>query len=579
MIIFEKVKFKNFLSFGNNFTEILLNRKSNTLIVGKNGAGKTTALISIVYALFGKTLKKINKSGIVNSINKKECLVELFFKKNNDNYIIRRGINPNVFEIWKNNELINQNSSSIDYQKVLEDEILQSSYKTFIQTVIIQSKFIPFMELSIAERRELIEDIFNVNYFSNMNIILKNKIKNNKDNIIETKYQIENNKNLLKKEEENLENIKNNNNVLIANYKNDIKCNDNKINTINNEIFKIKENLTKLNGLVKDCKIENENIFKLNKLETEIKLKIDNIKKENNFFEKNDICPVCLQNIDREFKNEKINNHIKNLTEFNNNLEKINIRKEKINNELQKKNDFNNQLYIKINEITDKLNTKLVNKNSLLDYNKKLNESICRLEKLNNNTEENEKNVIKLKNSIIALEEKYDSLFEEQKYLNTIGEMLKDNGIKSYIIKSFLPKINQLISKYMDIFGFNCSFELNEQFEETIKARYCQKYSYGNFSEGEKLRINLSILFMFRELADMRSSLKTNILFFDEALDSSLDEEGVSGFLQIINTLEKDKDVFVISHHGESFYDNFENIIGFEKHGNYSEKKVDTFID
>ena len=331
MIIFEKVKFKNFLSFGNNFTEILLNRKSNTLIVGKNGAGKTTALISIVYALFGKTLKKINKSGIVNSINKKECLVELFFKKNNDNYIIKRGINPNIFEIWKNNELINQNSTSIDYQKVLEDEILQSSYKTFIQTVIIQSKFIPFMELSIAERRELIEDIFNVNYFSNMNIILKNKIKNNTDNIIETKYQIENNKNLLKKEEENLENIKNNNNVLIENYKNDIKGNDNKINTINNEIFKIKENLTKLNGLVKDCKIENENIFKLNKLETEIKLKIDNIKKENNFFEKNDICPVCLQNIDREFKNEKINNHIKDLIEFNNNLEKINIRKEKIN--------------------------------------------------------------------------------------------------------------------------------------------------------------------------------------------------------------------------------------------------------
>lgn len=579
MIKFEKIRFKNFLSFGNNPTELILDRKSNTLIVGKNGAGKTTALISIVFALFGKPLKKVNKSAIVNSINKKDCLVELFFKKNNDSYIIKRGINPNIFEIWKNNELLNQSSTTIDYQKILEEEILQSSYKTFIQTVIIQSKFIPFMELNIPERRELIEDIFNVNYFSNMNIILKNKIKNNKDEITDIKYKIENNNNLLIKEKENLENIKNNNNLLIQKYQNDIENSNEKIKNLDIQITKTHDNILKLKTLNKNIDTENVNIKKINQLYTELKLKTHNIEKELNFFQTNDNCPVCSQNIENSFKNIKIEKYKNELNELNTKIEKLNNKKNDIEKTINDKNEYNNKLNEKIKILNDQYNNNLINKKSLQDYIYKLEKNIIELNKLNNNTDEKEKNINDLEENVKKLEKRYDYLNDEQKYLDTIAIMLKDNGIKSYIIKSFLPKINQLISKYMDIFGFNCSFELNEQFEETIKARYCQKYSYGNFSEGEKLRINLSILFMFRELADLRSSFKTNILFFDEALDSSLDEEGVNGFLQIINTLEKDKDVFVISHHGESFYDNFENIIRFEKNGNYSVKKIDTFIE
>ena len=578
MIIFEKVRFKNFLSFGNNFTEINLNRKSNTLIVGKNGSGKTTSLISIVFALFGKPLKNIKKTSIVNSINKKDCLVELYFIKNNDNYIVKRGINPNIFEIWKNNELINQSSSNIDYQKVLEDEIIQSSYKTFIQTVVIQSRFVPFMELSLPERRELIEDIFNVNYFSEMNVILKNRMKNNKDNLIDKKYQIENNNNLLNKEIENNNKIKDNNDNLIKKYEDDIKLNEDSILKIDSNINKINDKIVQLKKLYKDNSQLIDGINKLKILESNFNNKLNTLNKDKSFFDKNDICPVCSQNIDHIFKNEKLEKIIIEIKNIKENIEKIKLKNTTLNNNLVKVNDYNKKIDSNILELNTKLNNILSNKNSLVNLNKKLNSSILELKNINNKNINNN-NIDEINNKLKKLEQDYDNLSEEQKYLNIVGEALKDSGIKSFIIKSFLPKINNLINKYMDIFGFNCSFELNEQFEETIKARYCQKYSYGNFSEGEKLRINLSILFMFRELADLRSSLKTNILFFDEALDSSLDEDGVNGFLHIINTLEKDKDIFVISHHGESFYDNFDNIIKFEKSGNFSVKKVDTFIE
>ena len=580
MILFKKIKFKNFLSYGNNVSELNLNRKSNTLIVGKNGTGKSSIITdTLTFALYGKPYRKITKSSIVNSINKKNCLVEIEFEKNKIPYLVRRGISPNIFEIYKNGQLLNQNADSSDYQKILEDEILQMNYNSFVQTIIIGKKYIPFMQLNTSDRRNLIEELFDINYFTEMNTNLKIKSKLNKELINELKYKIDNCKNLINNEENNLIILKNQNNQLVESYNNDIntyssniKNNEDKINKIKNNYQSLKNNHLDNNNVI-------ESINKLNLYENTILNEIEKLNKENKFYNNSNVCSVCKQNIDINFKTQILNENSKILNENNEKLEKLKIKKNELNEKLNTINKSNNELNEKLNTINNLYN-KLLNENE--NYSKLIEKINNELNKLNNRDNviiEKENNIQKLKNELKDLSQQFDNVNKKQIYYDIVLNILKDDGLKTYLVKIFLPIINDTLSKYMDIFNFNCSFTLDEQFNEVIKSRFRDKFTYYNFSEGEKLRIDLALLFVFREIAKTRNSVNTNILILDEVLDGSLDEDGVNGFLNILRTIESDKDVFIISHHSEKYYNLFPNIIEIEKKINYSEIKVDTFID
>ena len=580
MIIFDKIKFKNFLSYGNNQVNLHLNRGSNTLIVGKNGSGKSSIITdTLVFALYGKPYRKINKSSLVNSINKKNCLVEISFNKGNDRYIVKRGISPNIFEIYKNGDILNQNSSSVDYQKVLEDEILQMNYNTFVQTIIIGKKYIPFMQLNTSDRRELIEELFDINYFTNMSTNIKIKSKLNKELIIDLKYKIENNTNLLNNENENLNILNQQNEQLIEKYNNDIKISENKIKENTKKIDDIKKQYNDLKPKITNIDKFNESINKLNIYENQINNTIKNLNEQNNFYNKSDVCSVCKQKIDINFKNKILNENKLNIDTNNENLKKIIDKKKDINENLSKIIKSNNDINESLNNLNNTYN-KLLNENeNLSNYILKIRSDLEKLNERDNIIQTKKQHIEQILAQSKQYKEQLEHANEQQKYYDIILNILKDDGLKTYLVKTFLPLINDTISKYMDIFNFNCSFTLDEQFNEVIKSRFRDKFTYYNFSEGEKLRIDFALLFVFREIAKSRNSVNTNILILDEVLDGSLDEDGINGFLTILKTLESDKDVFIISHHSEKYYDIFPNIIEIDKKTNYSEIKIDTFSD
>lgn len=577
MIIFEKIKFKNFLSYGNNYTTLFLNRKSNTLIVGKNGSGKSSIITdTLTFALYGKPYRKINKSSLINSVNKKDCVVQLDFKKNNIKYTVIRGLKPNVFEIYKEGQLLNQSKNN-DYQKILEEEILQLNYNSFIQTIIIGKKYIPFMQLNTTDRRNLIEELFNINYFTEMNTNVKIKSKLNKENITETKYQIENIKNLLENENKNLNILYQQNNQLIetkqndrSDYENQIKENENRITSLEKQYQITKKEAIDVSSF--DQSIHKIDIF-INQLDNESK----KLQKENVFYETSDVCSVCKQKIENDFKNQIISNNLIKINEQKSKLLKLIEKKEQIQQQIKEYNNINESVNKKLNQINIQFNNLINENNNFNNMIKKIDMEIKTLSNKDNLIKDKEKYILELKNNLKELENTFNQLNENQQYYDIILDILKDDGLKTYLIKIFLPLINETMSKYMDIFNFNCSFTLDEQFNEVIKSRFRDEFTYFNFSEGEKLRIDLALLFVFREIAKTRNSVNTNILIMDEVLDNSLDEDGINGFLTILKTIESDKDVFVISHHSEKYYNLFPNIIEIEKKINYSEVKVDTF--
>lgn len=579
MIVFKKIEFKNFLSYGNNITTLNLNRGSNTLIVGKNGSGKSSVITdTLTFALYGKPYRKINKSGIVNSVNKKNCLVTVSFDKNGSNYVVTRGISPNIFEIYKDGDLINQNASSIDYQKVLEEEILQMNYNAFVQTIIVGKKYIPFMQLNTPDRRSLIEELFDINYFSEMNANIKSKVKLNKERINELGYKIENNKKLIENERVNLNILENQDKELIEKNRKDI----------NNYEERIKEDKLMCEKIIKAYKLCDEKIIDTKDCEDKIKKillyenqldnELNNLIKDKKFYENNDVCSVCKQKIEENFKKKILLEDSENISIKELSIKKLNSKKIELEDKLRSINESNKKINDKKIELNKEHSRYLSEISNFSDLIKKLEFDIKNLENSNEIKENKIRNIKKLEDELKDFEHEFNNKCSLQNYYDVILNILKDDGLKTYLIKMFLPLINNTLEKYMDIFNFNCSFTLDEQFNEVIKSRFRDKFTYYNFSEGEKQRIDFALLFVFRDIAKSRNSVNTNLLILDEVLDGSLDEDGINGFLHILRTIESDKDVFIISHHSEKYYDLFPNIIEVDKKINYSEIVVDTFI-
>ena len=566
MIIFKSIKYKNFLSSGNYFTEIPLNKNKSTLIVGHNGAGKSTMLDAISFALFGKPHRKISKSQLVNSINQKQSLVEVQFSIGKAHFKIVRGIKPNIFEIWKDETMINQSSHALEYQKILEQNILKLNHKSFHQVVVLgSSSFIPFMQLNAGHRRNVIEDLLDINIFSKMNIILRERNSVLRENI----NKVNNDTNIVKSRiEQQTKYIRDIAAVTEENkskYESQIKNARGKINKLqnqNNELSKELESSTADDELKELQKQKNKVIGDIATIKQEMKA----IAKRGLFLENNDECPTCeqaIQNKDKlisDTKNEayQVQSSLSmvesNGTIIDNNI----ISLETVIAKIREKTDTinaNNREIVSLNQSNDELQKYLES-----EVSADLSGARKDLEQMNNDKE--------------SLFEEKLKLNEQFGYNNVIAEMLRDTGIKTKIIKQYLPTINKLVNQYLQVLDFFVSFNLDENFNETIRSRHRDDFTYDSFSEGEKQRIDLSLLFTWRQIAKMKNSVSTNLLVLDETFDSSLDHDGIENLLKILYTLDADSNTFIISHKGDILDGKFESKLEFYKDKNFSKMKI-----
>jgi len=565
LIIFRKLRWKNLLSTGNIFTEIELDKENTTLIVGENGAGKSTILDALSFVLFGKAFRKINKPQLLNSITQKGLLVEIEFTIGVNNYLIKRGIKPTVFEVYQNDNLLNQTAESKDYQEILEKHILKVNHKSFCQVVVLGSaSFIPFMQLTPAQRREVIEDILELEIFTTMNTVLKSKISEHSSEISKSNSDRRVVEEKIKLTKEHLLQIQNNNEEIINEKKILIEETEEKISKLQDVYLELENNTKKLNDSIQDEITISKKINKLSQLRHQIEAKRAVLDKDIEFLNKHEGCPTCKQIIDSEFKSKTI---------FEKSKEVNTIEQGLI--ELVEQYDLTNNRLNEIIEIHADLNTNKFNihKNrtefySFVEYKNKL---VSDIEKISNQISDTSDNkIVDLENELAEIIENYNSLIDQKNVFNYASLLLKDAGIKARIIKQYVPIINKLIGKYLSSMDFFVQFELDEEFNETIKSRFRDEFSYASFSEGEKMRINLAILFTWRAVAKLRNSVATNILIMDEVFDSSLDTNGTEEFLKIIKDLTSDTNTFIISHKTDQLYDKFSKVLKFEKYKNFS---------
>jgi len=565
VITFRVLRWRNFLSTGNQFTEVVLDSHRTTLIVGENGAGKSTILDALSFVLFGKAFRKINKPQLLNSITQKNLTVEVEFSIGHNQYKIIRGIKPSVFEVYQNGNLLNQSAESRDYQEILEKQILKVNHKSFCQVVVLGSAtFQPFMQLSSGQRREIIEDLLDLQIFTTMNVLLKDKISfniesisssNNEKRLIEEKIKII---------KQHLIQIQNSNEQLIEDKKQRIAETNNAITLLNDEYSTLKDNLSKQENDIGDDKSVSKRLNKLSQLRHQIEAKRSVINKDIKFFKDHEGCPTCKQVIDQGFKEKTIEERTSEIVKIDDALQKLIQQYDETNEQLNQII----QMQSNINDQKIEIHRKKTKITSLMDYCDQLQDEIKSITKSNKNVDTS--NITDLEKEKIGIEKKLESLIDDRNVMNAASVLLKDTGIKSRIIKQYIPIINKLINKYLSSMEFMCQFELDETFNETIKSRYRDEFSYSSFSEGEKMRINLAILFAWRSIAKMRNSINTNILIMDEVFDSSLDSNGTEEFIRIINDLTSDTNTFIISHKTDQLYDKFERVLKFEKHRNFS---------
>jgi len=568
MILFQKIKWKNFLSTGAHYTEIDFTKSNNTLIVGHNGAGKSTILDALCFGLFGKPFRKINKPQLVNSINSKDTVIEIHFNIGQKKYKVIRGIKPNVFEIYLNDVLLNQDAAAKDYQEILEKNILKLNYKSFTQVVILGSaSFVPFMQLSAADRRAIIEDLLDIQIFSSMNNVIKEKNSEIKENLNKTKYAISLAEEKINLQKQNIEENKKNTDAEINKKKEEIRKSNEQLVELNKNVGLIQKHIDVLQNKVGDKKEKLDKKAKgLFQIKGKVQTNIDRNQKEIDFYENNHDCPTCKQPITAEWKDSQVKEKTQKISTQKTGLEEIEQELSKVTSEMKSITDIIAHINAHNGEIIKHTSTIT----AINQYISKLNVELQELSVRDINTEGINQKLIELNAELNEHKKYYEEVLTEKHYYEFAGSLLKDGGIKTRIIKQYLPIMNKLINKYLTAMDFFVNFNINENFEETIKSRHRDEFSYANFSEGEKMRIDLALLFTWRQIAKLKNSTNTNLLILDEVFDSSLDTVGTEEFLKLIQEMGKETNVFVISHKGDQLFDKFRSVIKFEKKNNFS---------
>ena len=567
MILFKRISYKNFLSTGNQPIEVALDMSQTTLVVGTNGSGKSTLLDALCFVLFNRPFRIIKKEQMVNTINNGDCMVEVEFDVGTKNYIVRRGIKPNVFEIFCNGKMINQDASNIDYQKYLETNIMKLNYRSFIQVVLLgSSSYEPFMKMKPRYRREVVEEILDIRVFGLMDLILRSQQSDlqkkltevrHQAELIKTKYETEA-KYLKTLEAKGSDNQRVQQNKLEENNKNKIEY-ERKLQNLNEQIAISQNELIGQEKITKKVK-------ELEKYETKIEQNLDTHKKTLKFFQENDTCPVCTQSIEADFKEEKCNHETTTISKLESGLSQLvgelSKQEEKIaafGKVSQKIQDMN----LDIAKISASLE-------SLKRHSDQIQQEISTSETRDVDIAHIELELDPMRSDLKEAEIALSKVQEEKDYVDILREILNDKGAKAQIIRKYVPIMNSLINKYLQAMDFYISFNLDEEFNETVKSRFRDTFNYNNFSEGEKMRIDLALLFTWRDIARMKNSTNTNLLILDEIFDSSLDGQGTDDFFKIIKTLEKEN-IFIISHKGDILFDKFTNIIKYEKVQNFTQ--------
>jgi DNA repair exonuclease SbcCD ATPase subunit len=564
MIFFKNIKWKNLLSTGNFFTEIDLSTKGTTLIIGSNGAGKSTILDALTFALFGKPFRNINKPQLLNSITKKELVVELEFEIHPNRYKIIRGIKPNVFEVYCNDRLLNQSAEIKDYQELLEKTVLKVNYKSFCQVVVLGSaSFVPFMELPAQARRTIIEDLLDLEIFTTMNVLLKEKLQENNNafqqndsdrKIVEAKIRMV---------KEHLTEIQNKNEEFIRAKKIALQDIEKKIEEARKTYEEFSDEIKSKSVHLTNLGSVTNKVEKLKSLRAQMESKTTSLSKEIDFFNKHDNCPTCRQQISSDFSCEIVERRQNEIKEIESGLLQLATKYEETNEELKK--------ILAVDKECNELRTKSSHESLKIKiFNDQIASISKEVESAKKVTKENSDiKVVDLEKDLTNLANQFNIIQDDKQVLSAAAILLKDGGIKTRIVNQYIPVINKLINKYLSEFDLFVEFNLDEQFNEVIKSRYKDDFSYASFSEGEKQKIDLSILFAWRAVAKLRNSLSTNLLILDEVFDSSLDGNAADDLLRILQNISKDSNVFIISHR-DTLHDKFNSIIKFSKHKSFS---------
>ena len=567
MILFKKVRYKNFLSTGQQFIEIDLQKSNTTLVVGENGAGKSTMLDALCFGLFQRAFRNIKKDQLINTINEKECIVEVEFTVGQKDYKIIRGIKPNIFEIWCNGDMLNQDAAQRDYQKHLEQQILKLNFRSFTQVVILgNASFVPFMQLRARHRRQVVEEILDIEIFSKMNLMFREKAKSQDEIIKQDDFQYSILDTKIEDKKAYIDDISNRSKDLADSKRVEVHKADVDIDNYNLKIYDLRKEIASLQKEILDETKTNSMKSKLHSMEAKLENTCNKHKKDLKFFESHDDCPTCQQAIDTAFKSTMINKKKEKVLELDVALGQIDTEI-KTN---QMRLDTINKTMVVIREkelLINRYDTSIAEIEKQKD---RLHKEIDEIVNENISTAEMTGELHELQEQLIQTDIKKKADKDHKIYIDTARALMQDTGIKTKIIKQYLPIMNQYINKYLADMDFFVNFTLDEEFNETIKSRYRDEFNYHSFSEGEKLRIDLSILFTWREIAKLKNSTNTNLLILDEIFDSSLDSSGTDEFMRILHTTMNKENVFVISHKGDTLLDKFPRVMKFEKYKNFT---------